>query len=145
MQSIDVATRNKVYMLALLTEPKINGQTGEPATDYTTGELLLLVSVLQTSEGKAEVVKMAVPESGVPEGLAVGTYVRPVGLVATPWARVNNNGQLAEGIAYRATAIEVSSAPAAPAPSAAASAASPAASAVKSANPNPNQKTENTK
>ncbi|MGW7004981.1 hypothetical protein ACWGCW_19785 [Streptomyces sp. NPDC054933] len=141
MQSIDVETHDKDYMYVIPAEPKINGQTGEPATDYTTGEVLAVVSLLQTSPGKAEVLKIAVANSGVPDGLTVGTYVRPVGLVATPWARVNNNGQLAEGIAYRATAIERSNAPATPAPSA------PADSAVKSANPNPNQnqKTENTK
>ncbi|MFF7634321.1 hypothetical protein ACFZB9_14370 [Kitasatospora sp. NPDC008050] len=86
--------------------PKIKDpQTGEIATDRETGEHLFTVTVMLMEEGRAEIMKLTVAQSGLPEGLKPGVMVRPVDLFATPWARLFN-GQLSEGIAYRAGRLE---------------------------------------
>ncbi|MFJ6622104.1 hypothetical protein ACIQOW_31555 [Kitasatospora sp. NPDC091335] len=86
--------------------PKIKDpQTGEIATDRETGEHLFTVTVMLMEEGRAEIMKLTVAHSGLPEGLKPGVMVRPVDLFATPWARLFN-GQLSEGIAYRAGRLE---------------------------------------
>ncbi|MEU9373515.1 hypothetical protein AB0D94_07070 [Streptomyces sp. NPDC048255] len=98
--------------------PKIkNPQTGEIATDRDTGEILYTVTVMQMSDGRAEVLKITVPQSGLPVGLAAGVMVRPVDLIATPWARIFN-GSLSDGVAYRVTRLELAPAPAMAAPAA---------------------------
>jgi len=80
-------------------------QTGEIATDRETGEHLYTVTVMLMEEGRAEILKITVPQSGVPEGLKPGLMVRPVDLFASPWARIFN-GSLSEGVAYRAARLE---------------------------------------
>ncbi|MFJ8041368.1 hypothetical protein ACIRBX_12765 [Kitasatospora sp. NPDC096147] len=86
--------------------PKIKDpQTGEIATDRETGEPLFTVTVMLMEEGRAEIMKLTVAQSGLPEGLKPGVMVRPVDLFATPWARLFN-GQLSEGIAYRVGRLE---------------------------------------
>ncbi|MEU6754961.1 hypothetical protein [Streptomyces sp. NPDC046685] len=117
--------------------PKIkNPQTGEIATDRDTGETLYTVTVMQMSEGRAEILKITVPQSGLPVGLAAGVLVRPVDLIATPWARIFN-GSLSDGIAYRVTRLELAQAPAVAAPAAPAvtvsESAAPAAAVKKAA------------
>jgi hypothetical protein len=104
---VDVLTADKNYVLTLGAAGLINPSTGQPATDRETGEVLSAVGLLQLSDGKADLLKVKVPSSKVPEGLAVGTPVRPVGLVAMPWAQLKGNGQLSEGVSFRAAAIEV--------------------------------------
>ena len=87
--------------------PKVkNPETGELATDRDTGETLHTLTVFLMEEGRAEQLKLTVPASGVPEGLQPGVPVRVVELFATPWARVFN-GQLSDGVAYRAAALEL--------------------------------------
>ncbi|WP_406189410.1 hypothetical protein OH791_19885 [Streptomyces anulatus] len=110
--------------------PKIkNPETGEIATDRDTGETLYTVTVMQMSEGRAEILKITVPESGLPAGLAPGVMVRPVDLIATPWARIFN-GSLSDGVAYRVTRLELVQIPAMAAP---AETVSESAAAVKKA------------
>lgn len=142
-RQIPYATEDSEFMAVTSTDVKINMQTNQPATDRTTGEVLKTVGLLEMRNGAADVLKVTVPASQIPEDLALGTHVRPVGLVAIPWVQSRGNGQLSEGIAYRATAVE-RSAPAS-SPTAAVPASSPAvaASAVKPSTPI--QKTENTK
>ncbi|MFE5673804.1 hypothetical protein ACFQ7B_00570 [Streptomyces erythrochromogenes] len=106
------------YMTGTGGTPKIkNPQTGEIAMDRDTGETLYTVTVMQMSDGRAEILKITVPESGLPVGLAPGVMVRPVELIATPWARIFN-GSLSDGVAYRVARLELVQAPtvAAPAP-----------------------------
>ncbi|WP_346074807.1 MULTISPECIES: hypothetical protein [Actinomycetes] len=43
---------------------------------------------------------------GLAAGLKPGATVRPVELFATPWARIFN-GQLSDGVAYRAARLEL--------------------------------------
>lgn len=49
---------------------------------------------------------LVVPETGLAAGLKPGAMVRPVELFATPWARIFN-GQLSDGVAYRASRLEL--------------------------------------
>ncbi|MFJ5593216.1 hypothetical protein ACIQCG_26130 [Streptomyces noursei] len=135
-RQIPYATENSKFMSATSVEVKINMQTNQPATDRTTGEVLKTVSLLEMLNGSADVLKVTVPASQVPEDLELGTNVRPVGLVAIPWVQSRGNGQLSEGIAYRAAAIERCAPASAPTPAPASSAAKPST---------PIQKTETTK
>lgn len=113
--------------------PKIkNPETGEIATDRDTGETLYTVTVMQMSDGRAEILKITVPESGLPVGLTAGVMVRPVDLIATPWARIFN-GSLSDGVAYRVSRLELAQAPAMAAPAASAETVSESAAAVKKA------------
>ncbi|MFH9723371.1 hypothetical protein ACH4M4_10415 [Streptomyces sp. NPDC017254] len=103
------------YITGTGNTPKIkNPETGEIATDRDTGEVLHTVTVMQMSEGRAEILKITVPESGVPAGLAPGVMVRPVELIATPWARIFN-GSLSDGVAYRVSRLDLAAPAAAPA------------------------------
>ncbi|MEU1941381.1 hypothetical protein ABZ554_02720 [Streptomyces sp. NPDC020125] len=87
--------------------PKVKDpETGVLATDRDTGETLHTLTVFLMEEGRAEQMKVTVPESGLPGGLQPGTPVRVTDLFATPWARVFN-GQLSEGVAYRAAKLEL--------------------------------------
>ncbi|MDT0451958.1 SCO3933 family regulatory protein [Streptomyces hesseae] len=83
-----------------------------PATDRESNQPLYTVTLFLMEEERAEAMKITVPKDGLPNGLNVGQLIRPVDLFATPWARVFN-GQLQDGIAYRAAALELL-APAAP-------------------------------
>ncbi|MFE0858223.1 SCO3933 family regulatory protein [Streptomyces mutabilis] len=97
------------------TEPVLkikDQQTGEVATDRETGQSLYTVTVMLMEDGRAEVLKITVPESGLAAGLKPGVMVRPVELFATPWARIFN-GQLSDGVAYRAARLELVAAEAA--------------------------------
>lgn len=87
--------------------PKVkNPETGEVATDRDTAETLYTLTVFLMEEGRAEQMKITVPESGLPKGLTPGTPVRVSELFATPWARIFN-GQLSDGVAYRAAGLEL--------------------------------------
>ncbi|GAA2579159.1 MULTISPECIES: SCO3933 family regulatory protein [Streptomyces] len=120
-----------IYITGTGNTPKIkNPETGEIATDRDTGEVLHTVTVMQMSDGRAEILKITVPESGVPAGLLPGVMVRPVDLIATPWARIFN-GSLSDGVAYRVTRLELVQAPAMATPAAPVETASESAAAAK--------------
>lgn len=121
------------YITGTNGAPKIkNPETGEIATDRDTGETLYTVTVMQMSDGRAEILKITVPESGLPAGLTAGVMVRPVDLIATPWARIFN-GSLSDGVAYRVSRLELVQAPAMAAPATPAETVSESAAAVKKA------------
>ncbi|WP_435885717.1 SCO3933 family regulatory protein [Streptomyces subrutilus] len=91
------------------TEPVLkikDQQTGEVATDRETGDSLYTVTVMLMEDGRAEIMKITVPQPGLVAGLKPGAMVRPVDLFATPWARIFN-GQLSDGVAYRAARLEL--------------------------------------
>lgn len=113
MAQIPVLVRDTdIYMSGTGATPKVkNPQTGEIATDRDTGETLYTVTVMQMSEGRAEILKITVPQSGLPVGLTAGVMVRPVNLIATPWARIFN-GSLSDGVAYRVARLELAPVPA---------------------------------
>ncbi|WP_028815079.1 hypothetical protein [Streptomyces flavidovirens] len=83
-----------------------NQETGERAVDRETGEPLFTVTLFLMEDERAETMKVTVPQSGLPNGLHPGRFVRPVNLFAAPWARVFND-QLQDGVAYRCDALEL--------------------------------------
>ncbi|MFE7129753.1 hypothetical protein ACFVIM_02735 [Streptomyces sp. NPDC057638] len=106
MRQIPMDITASSFMVVTPSAPKIkNQETGEIATHRETGETLHTISVVEMADGRADVLKLTIRATGVPEGLAPGTPVRPVGLVAIPWARLFN-GQLSDGVAYRADALK---------------------------------------
>ncbi|MGV9856569.1 SCO3933 family regulatory protein [Streptomyces sp. NPDC003442] len=95
------------FIAGTLPVPKVKDpNTGEVATDRDTGETLHTLTVFLMEEGRAEQMKITVPENGLPGGLQPGMPVRVAELFATPWARLFN-GQLSDGVAYRAAALEL--------------------------------------
>ncbi|MFD6855436.1 SCO3933 family regulatory protein [Streptomyces diastaticus] len=102
------------FMVGTLPVPKYaDAEKTQFATDRETGAKLYTITLFFMEEGRAEAMKITVPETGLPNGLKPGMPVMPVELFATPWARIFN-GQLSDGIAYRADRLDL----AAPAPAA---------------------------
>ncbi|MFI1018003.1 hypothetical protein [Streptomyces sp. NPDC020965] len=107
MRQIPMNIVGASFMVVTPSVPKIkNPETGEVATHRETGETLHTIGVVEMANGRADVLKITIPATGVPEDLPPGQPVRPVGLVAIPWARIFN-GQLSDGVAYRADALEL--------------------------------------
>ncbi|MER5768074.1 SCO3933 family regulatory protein [Streptomyces sp. NPDC001985] len=105
MRTIRVETSAATILLTEAPEPKVKDrQTGEIAKDAVTGESLMSLGVVYIEEGESALLKVTVPESGVAEGLALGSPVSLPGLLARPWESVFN-GQQRHGIAYRAAAV----------------------------------------
>ena len=105
MRAIRVDASSATILLTEAPTPKVRDrQTGEIAKDAVTGEALMTVGVVYIDEGESSLINVTVPESGVSEGLTVGSPVSLPGLVARPWESVFN-GQARHGIAYRAAAV----------------------------------------
>ncbi|MBQ0983070.1 hypothetical protein KBZ10_00640 [Streptomyces sp. F63] len=105
MRVIRVETSSATILLTEAPEPKVKDrQTGEVAKDAVSGETLMKVGVVYIDEGESSLISVAVPESGVTEGLVVGAPVSLPGLIARPWESVFN-GQARHGISYRAAAV----------------------------------------
>jgi hypothetical protein len=105
LRSIRVETSAATILLTEAPETKIKDrQTGEIATDATTGEPLMTIGVVYIEDGESSLVKVTIPQSGVSEGLALGAPVALPGLIARPWESMFN-GQQRHGIAFRAAAV----------------------------------------
>ncbi|MEE4594121.1 hypothetical protein V2J94_19885 [Streptomyces sp. DSM 41524] len=105
MRSIRVETSGATVLLTEAPEPKVKDrQSGEIAKDALSGETLMRLGVVYIDGGESSLLQVTVPESGVTEGLALGSPVTLIGLVARPWDTVFN-GQQRHGIAFRAEAI----------------------------------------
>ncbi|NEW75064.1 SCO3933 family regulatory protein [Streptomyces rhizosphaericus] len=105
MRSIRVETSGATVLLTEAPEPKVKDrQTGEIAKDAQSGEVLMRLGVVYIDGGESSLLQVTVPESGVTEGLALGSPVTLIGLIARPWESVFN-GQQRHGIAFRAEAI----------------------------------------
>ncbi|MFJ9466431.1 MULTISPECIES: SCO3933 family regulatory protein [Streptomyces] len=127
--SIPVRTDGTTYSVATPSSPKIKDiRTGEVATHRETGETLHTVQVLATVDGTADLIKVTVPQSKIPQELTIGTQVRPVNLTANPWVR-HDSGNCGDGVTYRADALE----PVTAAPSTTPVKAAPAADQIKAA------------
>ncbi|MGA4900511.1 hypothetical protein ACPCAJ_22290 [Streptomyces griseoincarnatus] len=95
------------FMVGTLPVPKYADQEKTQfATDRETGAKLYTITLFFMEEGRAEALKITVPETGLPDGLKPGVQVMPVELFATPWARIFN-GSLSDGIAYRADRLDL--------------------------------------
>ncbi|MHA5050042.1 SCO3933 family regulatory protein [Streptomyces sp. SD15] len=104
---IRVRTEGAVYLVITPPAPKVrNTETGEIAKHRESGQLLFTVSLAETADGRAQILKLTVPENGLSKNLTVGQPVTPVNLTATPWARMFTADQLSEGVVYRADALE---------------------------------------
>ncbi len=105
MPSFNVAlTPDSVGVAGTEALLKVNPETNEPQLDRDTKARLFTVQLMLMQAGRAELLKITVPESGLPNGLKPGVSVKPVDLVATPWARIFN-GNLSQGIAFRSSAL----------------------------------------
>ncbi|SHL60959.1 hypothetical protein [Streptomyces yunnanensis] len=104
-----------VHTAANLDEAKYKGigPNREAAVHRETGEPLRTVSLLahRAEDNTADLRKVSVPESGVPEGLHVGMPVHPVNLVASVWVR-HDPGNCGDGVVYSADALKPLTAPA---------------------------------
>ncbi len=96
LRSIRVETSGATVLLTEAPEPKVK--------DRQTGEALMRLGVVYIDGGESSLLLVTVPESGVTEGLALGSPVTLIGLIARPWETVFN-GQQRHGIAFRADAI----------------------------------------
>ncbi|MBW1599729.1 hypothetical protein [Streptomyces sp. JJ38] len=95
------------FMLGALPQPKLKDvAAGEIATDRETGELLYTAQVLLMEDDRAELLKVTIPKSGLPANVEAGRPVKLPDLFAVPWANIFN-GSLSEGVAYRASALEL--------------------------------------
>ncbi|TJZ41448.1 hypothetical protein FCH28_37060 [Streptomyces piniterrae] len=105
MPSFKIDTSTAVVFVATAPTPKIkNKQTGEIATDHETGARMMTVGLLISDEGEGNLYQVAVPDTGVPEGLAPGMPVSVVGLKARDWEN-EINGKQRHGISFRAAAV----------------------------------------
>ncbi|PIM70508.1 hypothetical protein CTU88_18225 [Streptomyces sp. JV178] len=95
------------FMVGTLPVPKYaDAEKTQFAVDRETGAKLMTITLFFMEEDRAEALKITVPETGLPNGLKPGLPVMPVELFATPWARIFN-GQLSDGIAYRADRLDL--------------------------------------
>ncbi|GGU92522.1 hypothetical protein GCM10010211_69160 [Streptomyces albospinus] len=95
------------FMVGTMPVPKFTDpEKTQMATDRESNQPLYTVTVFLMEDERAEALKITVPKDGLPDGLMPGAAVRPVDLFATPWARIFN-GQLSDGIAYRAASFQL--------------------------------------
>ncbi|WP_443052976.1 hypothetical protein [Streptomyces sp. NBC_01186] len=74
MRTIRVETSSATVLLTEAPAPKVRDrQTGEIAKDAVSGEALMKVGVAYIDEGESSLIHVTVPESGVTEGLALGS------------------------------------------------------------------------
>lgn len=105
MPSFKIDLSTAVVFVATAPEPKmVNKKSGERAVDRETGASMTTVGLLVSDEGEGNLYQVAVPETGIPEGLAPGTPVRVIGLKARDWEN-EFNGQKRHGISFRAVAV----------------------------------------
>ncbi|MGO1020302.1 hypothetical protein ACTOXX_06960 [Streptomyces rubiginosohelvolus] len=101
-------------MVGTPSVPKWKDQeNGVRSVDFETGAPLCTLTLFVMEGDRAEALKVSVPQTGLPNGLHPGRFVRPVDLFASPWARIFND-QLQEGVAYRCAALELVAAPQVP-------------------------------
>ncbi|MFD5446945.1 hypothetical protein [Streptomyces sp. NPDC127100] len=104
MPSFKIDLQTAVVFVATAPEPKVkNFHTGERALNQE-GLPMSVVGLLVSDEGEGNLLKVSIPETGLPEGLAPGMPVRVVGLKAKDWENVIK-GEKRSGIAFSAVAI----------------------------------------
>lgn len=105
MPSFKIDTSTAMVMVAVAPTLKLaNRQTGEVAVDRETNAKLMTVGLLVADEGEANVLTVAVPETGITGDLPVGTPVAVTSLRARDWEN-EFNGQKRHGISFRAQFI----------------------------------------
>ncbi|MEY9965927.1 hypothetical protein ABIA33_003982 [Streptacidiphilus sp. MAP12-16] len=105
MPSFKIDLSSAFVFVAVPPTPKMkNKKTGEMAIDIATELPLYNVGLTVTDEGTADLLTVAIPESGIPADLGLGMPVAVTGLRARDWENVSN-GEKRHGIAFRAVAI----------------------------------------
>ncbi|WP_329138623.1 hypothetical protein OG552_31190 [Streptomyces sp. NBC_01476] len=74
------------------------------ATDKDTGAPLVVADVMVVLDGRAEMLQVTVPETGITKGIKPGATITFTALTASAWENTFN-GQMRHGIAFRATAL----------------------------------------
>lgn len=104
MPSFKIDLSTAVVFVATAPEPKVkNFATGERAVNQE-GHVMSTVGLVVSDEGEGNLLKVSLPETGYPEGLAPGTPVQVIGLRARDWDNVIK-GEKRSGIAFSAVAI----------------------------------------
>lgn len=104
MRSLPIDTTAMHAMLGTL-RPKVKDfATGEIATDKDTGAPLVVADVMVVLDGRAELLQVTVPETGITKGIKPGATITFTALTASAWENTFN-GQMRHGIAFRATAL----------------------------------------
>lgn len=104
MPSFKIDLQTAVVFVATAPEPKVkNFQTGERAVNQE-GHAMSTVGLVVSDEGEGNLLKVSIPETGFPEGLAPGMPVKVIGLKAKDWENVIK-GEKRSGIAFSAVAI----------------------------------------
>jgi hypothetical protein len=112
MPSFKIDVQTALVFVSVAPEYKVvNRETGEIAVDRETKAKMKTVGLTICDDGNADTLTVSVPESGVPEFVAVGTPVAVTGLRARDWERVIG-GEQRHGITFRAMAITPLTAPA---------------------------------
>jgi hypothetical protein len=99
MRRLPVDTTSLSFICARGPEPVLDYNTKLPVADRD-GQALYWVTLLVTTEGEAEVLRVKV--AGEPKGLATHSPVKVRGLTALYWK--NDDGR--SGVSYFATAID---------------------------------------
>ncbi|HEX5144953.1 MAG TPA: hypothetical protein VFW21_13895 [Mycobacterium sp.] len=79
MLVLPIESRTLLVLMAPVAQFKDKDKQ-EPATDRGTGAPLVEVSVALTDGGGPQVLRVSVPQPGVPKDLGVGSLVSPTGL-----------------------------------------------------------------
>ncbi|MGW2397516.1 SCO3933 family regulatory protein [Kitasatospora sp. NPDC001664] len=105
MATFKIDTSTAFVFVVVPPAPKlVSKQTGEVAIDRETGARMLTVGLTIADEGEANLYTVAVPETGVSEGLGIGMPVALTGLRARSWEN-EFNGHKRHGISFRAAAV----------------------------------------
>ncbi|MCZ4117799.1 hypothetical protein [Streptomyces sp. H39-S7] len=106
-----VDTAGSMFMVAVAAVDKLKdtaeGMPPERAFDRMSGEALSVVNLVEMFDGRAQILKITVPASQIPDKLAPGAVVRPMGLIASPWGMAGMGGAVNVGLSYRAEGLEL--------------------------------------
>ncbi|MEV6314272.1 hypothetical protein [Streptomyces sp. NPDC051776] len=108
--SVLVNTDLSTYMVVMPPVDKMQGADDAPkvrAFDRETAEVLSVITLAETFKDRAQVIKVTVPESQIPEAITPGMQVRPVEMIASVWANKGFGDQVNSGLSYRAKALEL--------------------------------------
>lgn len=90
MQQIPVDA-SKLQVL-VVGEPVAQFKDGQARLDRETGRPLWNLEVTLIAQGRAETVRLSLPEGGFPKELGIGTFLIPEGLVVIPWKKDGGSG-----------------------------------------------------
>lgn len=78
-------------------------EDGKPKLDRATGRPSWSLVVTIISEGRADTVRLSVPEGGFPKELAIGTFIVPEGMQLIYWTKKDGTS----GIMFTAKSVKL--------------------------------------